>query len=1486
MRKLLHYFVPVMLAALAPVYADAGVPLHESAARGVAGLPGGLRTTGELNLTGESAPAAPVVAAPELPATVIYGQVTNNRSMTAVPGIYSYSVSDNTFTPLLVDADYGVSNSNGGVYATDGYYYAVKSGWVSSSIKKYDCADWSAGAVATVNIDGELGSVDLTFDPVSKTCFGIFNNDNEYSFGKLDLSTGAVTRISVLPGQAYVIAADAEGTIWMVAMDPSLGNYYYPYLFKVDKTTGARTSVGNMGYIRWGDAPSATFDFDSGTLFATTNYFGHEKLWIIDTSTAVASEARAFPAGENMCNLFVPYTVTPDEAPALLADFDVTFTDAQGNARVTFTIPALTHAGVALPGNVDYTVTAGGVLLASGSAAAGSVVDKTVNIAAPGAVTVEAALSCAGGPASVNRLATWSGPDTPAVPAAVTAVAKGNDVTVSWTPGPKGANGGFVDAAAVTYKVVLQPGDIEVAAAATGVQIAHTLSLTQPASLYAEVTASAAGLQGATAVSERFIAGPAFGIPYSEKFATADAVALYTIEDSNNDKATWEYYDGYSEQYMQCTYTPFDPKDDWLFTPRVHLESEMQYTLSFSASARKVLYPEMLEVRLGKEPVSTAMTQTVLEPEKVLNEQSYQWFEYTVKLTVEETGDYNIGFHAMSEADMELLAIDNIRIDGALLGAPAPTDDLEVVPAPWGLNSATVRFSAPVALLDGTPSRELLKAEVFLNHKLFKTIENPEAGAAYTVLLENTEVGENIVEVYFSNATGRSPGAEVTVFTGPDAPAAPANITATPVAQGILVSWEHSLGANGGYVDPENMTYIVARHVNGSSDVIEVTGKTSFIDDTFSSDYQVSVNYMVQASNDQGSAGAGISNALVLGGSPYQLPFSESFADGMTDYGQLWNVASVSGGRSMWSLWDDIYFGSYSPVDDDMGAVIFVPDKKDDVARIYSGCIDLTPSKHPVLEFWTMARNSTHTLTVEACGNDGRWIELQTIDMTGAGNDWQQVKVPLDRFNYLDRVQIAFKAKAGDISSVLLVDKISVRQVFTHDLEASINVPSLGYEGQPLRIAATVTNRGENPAGSFTLEIYRGEALLKSEEFCGLDIDESVDMACEETVGLGHEPSTVYTATVKYSADKNPENDNASKVTRNNLPLYPVPTGLHVTSLGNESCNLAWSAPLIPDQPAQIPVTDDFESYEPFIIDNIGDWSVIDNEGEEGTFPILGMYYPHSGEPKAWQVFNLWALGIEMGEDDVTWRPSSGHQFLVSFADRDRINDDWLISPVLSGHAQTISFMARSLNSFTYGDECYQVMVSKKSPHPSDFEFFDGGTVPGEWTEFKFELPEGARYFAIRCTSVDQFAMGIDDITYIPGNGIPDDIELQGYHLYCNGKRVTETPVATPEAGVACRPTDSLAVSAVYNCGESRLSESIVPALGGISGVALPGNISANGVAGGVVVEGLEGVRVELFSIDGRLVGVADGQDSAFIPCAPGIYVLRAGQAAAKVKVD
>ena len=28
----------------------------------------------------------------------------------------------------------------------------------------------------------------------------------------------------------------------------------------------------------------------------------------------------------------------------------------------------------------------------------------------------------------------------------------------------------------------------------------------------------------------------------------------------------------------------------------------------------------------------------------------------------------------------------------------------------------------------------------------------------------------------------------------------------------------------------------------------------------------------------------------------------------------------------MWSLWDDIYFGSYSPVDDDMGAVIFVPE--------------------------------------------------------------------------------------------------------------------------------------------------------------------------------------------------------------------------------------------------------------------------------------------------------------------------------------------------------------------------------------------------------------------------------------------------------------------------------------------------------------------------------------------------------------------------------
>ena len=67
----------------------------------------------------------------------------------------------------------------------------------------------------------------------------------------------------------------------------------------------------------------------------------------------------------------------------------------------------------------------------------------------------------------------------------------------------------------------------------------------------------------------------------------------------------------------------------------------------------------------------------------------------------------------------------------------------------------------------------------------------------------------------------------------------------------------------------------------------------------------------------------------------------------------------------------------------------------------------------------------------------------------------------------------------------------------------------------------------------------------------------------------------------------------------------------------------------------------------------------------------------------AFMVFNPEELGVNVDEYP-QFKPASGKQFLIamsaqSSSTRKGHNDDWLISPKLSGEAQTISFKAKNI---------------------------------------------------------------------------------------------------------------------------------------------------------------------------------------------------------------
>ena len=97
------------------------------------------------------------------------------------------------------------------------------------------------------------------------------------------------------------------------------------------------------------------------------------------------------------------------------------------------------------------------------------------------------------------------------------------------------------------------------------------------------------------------------------------------------------------------------------------------------------------------------------------------------------------------------------------------------------------------------------------------------------------------------------------------------------------------------------------------------------------------------------------------------------------------------------------------------------------------------------------------------------------------------------------------------------------------------------------------------------------------------------------------------------------------------------------------------------------------------------------------------------------------------------------------------------------------------------------------------------------WTEYTYNLPVGAVYFAIQVVSKDQFALLVDDITY---NG--KSLVLTGYNVYRNKKQIASVPAdatSFTDNDVTGSGTASYAVSAVYSIGESAASDMVsVPA--------------------------------------------------------------------------
>ena len=322
-------------------------------------------------------------------------------------------------------------------------------------------------------------------------------------------------------------------------------------------------------------------------------------------------------------------------------------------------------------------------------------------------------------------------------------------------------------------------------------------------------------------------------------------------------------------------------------------------------------------------------------------------------------------------------------------------------------------------------------------------------------------------------------------------------------------------------------------------------------------------------------------------------------------------------------------------------------------------------------------------------------------------------------------------------------------------------------------------------------------------------------------------------------------------------------------------------------------VVDGAENYDAFAISEFGCWSVLDADGNlpfKFQDPDTGVVinWDNNDVAQAWMVFRPSDV-----TSDRTFEPNSGLQTFISWSNADIKqtgigNDDWLISPELSGDNQLISFYVRRLNERD-SNEKYNVLYSTTDTDPASFKRLNGDTplsAAAEWELKYFALPEGTKYFAIQYVGYHQSALLVDDIQF---EAYPTHMRPDGYNIYRNGQQINTSLVGRKnytDRDLTYGESYSYTVCPVYFGVEAAPSRAFIVDTTGIMTPGTTGAVAVMSGKGFLRVMNAQGLTASVYSVDGKQIAsrrIVTENDA--ISVSAGIYVVSVGDKTFKVVV-
>ncbi len=1089
------------------------------------------------------------------------------------------------------------------------------------------------------------------------------------------------------------------------------------------------------------------------------------------------------------------------------------------------------------------------------------------------------------------------GADTPKAPTNV----KLTERTVSWNAVTEGANGGSIDASAVTYNVYID----KVLMTPTPVK-ATSISITLPASGYvahrAEVYAICGGKTSNPGVSDKLYAEGALSLPVflapepGETEMDDELIAMFTpVKDMMNTESLrgWRYDD--QNEHTGGFYclsanasSAGSVNNEWLFLPAINFDnkgSHYRLTMDVWTGNHFFTADEIYEIALCKRPTASRPT-VIREATTVYKNANFETSETLFE--VPEEGEWYIGIHYISPIGAYRLYARNFRIEAvnATSDSPAAVTELKATAAERGELAAIVSFNMPSVSISGSKLDPATTITADVESEAGTATATGKPGQSVSVKVAALQ-GNNTIKVKTSSDKGIGSLAETTVYCGVYRPATP-YVTTVVSDDNTQLTIEIELddyNENGEFTGPDLSDVQIYRKIGDEWRVAADIGKKrtwSFTAPDASK--QDMYTFGVGVKNAAGSAEV-LNTFMVHLGKLFTLPMNEPFNTngdnvdvkyepvtiehlsylqttwGFADPRLVDEAAANTSGNAICATWDG---------ESQLVLPRFTTKGLDNVKLdlgLYFG--NLAPSMvtvyatTPVIEMEPVA-----TFTPESSNQiwDHKLVSLPAMCQNQA---W---------------VQIIIRVKIEGYTQYFMMESYSIAD-YPDDMMTitSFSGPGRAAVGETLSYAVEIENSGTAEAA---LPAYTFKATGANGTVADLK-----DADAPKTIAAGKKATLRFDVTPK-AADKGNMTINfniegqplqaVSAVEKNVVVLNaPIPVVDDLAySVENGNVNLTWSEPSF---------VESFEACEEWdMTENIKGFRNLDLDGGR-EYGIGEVNFPGKGAPKGFQVFTSTIT------DNPMFKAHTGSQYLICISSSSVASDDWLISPEIKGG----SAMSFWMNIFSSDyPETVLVMYSTTGNDPKDFtKMLDNGYVcPDEfgWNKYEFTLPADARYFALHHVADDPaaaFGFMLDDIAY---EAAKPTVTLDGYNVYRDNDvaaSMLKTPGFTDLKVDLSAPVRYYIMSAGTVNGESVESDRSnviwVEGEAGIEDISADSAGTITAADGAIVLNGF--AQGEVFTIVNMAgVTIANGtieSDNVRVAVSQGVYMVNCNGAVAKLFV-